>query len=977
MKKGFEKKVRFGAKQIIAAAAAVLVVVLIVLLIINSNGKNTNTLYARSASGIAEFSSYEASYADYLKEHGFNGTLSSSCIDIDLTKYSTDGELEAAIGETGVATSGDGSISWKFSAAESGFYNLKLDYLSLPGTTSDIQRAIRIDGEIPYDDCSQIVIRRWWEDYEIQSKAGNELRPNSFELYEINSWYIEDPERRNGEPMLFYLEAGEHTLSFVTIKEPMEFVALAFEAKKASAKYEDSYQTITSQSGEAGSLYTGETIVLQAERAENGVVSVAKSETSISVQKNHSDSEVVPYHAYYNRYNTIGATSWQNPGDAIIWTVNVDKAGYYRLSFKGRQDTNRGVTSYRRLTINGEVPFADANAIGFDYSAEMVNYVVSDAEGNPMLFYLNAGENRIGLEVVMGPFGSILCSIEDSLKVLNNTYLHVIQLTGQSPSRFIDYQITEKIPEFKINMKSESERLHSVVDRIVEITGEKGENTALLQKMAIEAEGLSEDPESVIEELGQLKNNISAVGTWIVKVSEMPLELDSLALSGKDAELPDPTEGFLAKAFNGTLRFFASFFIDTSSVGESEGSTDPLTVWVASYGKEQAQIIQNLVDNSFSPVNDIPVKIQLIPADVVLRAALAGNGPDVVIGLAQSTVQDFAMRNATLDLTKLEGYSDVVSVFPESSLMTASFDGGVYGLPETANFLMMFYREDILKELNIEVPTTWTEFIKILPILQQNNYSAFVPNAYLNNGSGNLNFYLALVMQYGGDIYTGKGRSFGERSGLSSNEAMEAFKDYTDFYTNYGLDVQVDFSNRFRTGEVPIGITTYNTFCTLEIFAPEIKGLWNFTSVPGTEKPDGSVDNLVLVDTADTVIMKRTKDVGSAWSFLKWWMSTDTQLDFCRTVESVMGTAARVPSANVEVIGQLPWSNAELKALLSQLENSSGIAAVPGYYMTNRMIAYSFSDVISSNSNPRESLYLNVESINKELARKRAELGLE
>ncbi len=973
MKKEFEKKFRFGAKQIIAALAVILVVVLIVLLIINSRKNNASTLYARSASGIEGANTYEASYAEYLKEHGYDGTLSSACINIDVTKYSEEGELEASKGELGIVTDGDGVISWKFSAAESGFYNLKLDYLALPGTTSDIQRAIRIDGNIPYDDCSQIVIRRWWEDYEIQSKGGNELRPNSYELYEVNSWFVEDSERRNGAPLLFYLEAGEHTVSFVTIKEPLEYIAISFVAQKAASLYSSAIGELTGAAAE----YIGQTVVLQAERAEGGILSIAKSETSISVQKNHSDSEVVPYHAYYNRYNTIGATSWQNPGDAITWTVNVEKEGLYRLSFKGRQNTNRGVTSYRRLTINGEVPFAEANAIGFDYSAEMANYIVAASDGEPMLFHLKAGENRIGLEVVMGPFGSILCSIEDSLKVLNSTYLHVIQLTGQSPSRFIDYQIAEKIPEFKENMASEAERLRTVVDRIVEITGEKGENTALLQKMAIEAEGLADDPESVIEELGQLKNNISAVGTWIVKVSEMPLELDSIALFAKDGELPDPTEGFLAKAFNGTLRFFASFFIDTSSVGESEGSTDPLTVWVASYGKEQAQIIQNLVDNSFSPVTDIPVRIQLIPADVVLRAALAGTGPDVVIGLGQSTVQDFAMRSATLDLTQFADYGEVTKVFPESTLLTASYNGGVYGLPETANFLMMFYREDILKELNIEVPTTWTEFIKVLPILQQNNYSAFVPNAYLNNSSGNLNFYLALVMQYGGDIYTGEGSAYGEKSGLSSNEAMEAFKDYTDFYTNYGLDVQVDFSNRFRTGEVPIGIANYNTFCTLEIFAPEIKGLWNFTSVPGTEKEDGSVDNLVLVDTADTVIMRRVKDRERAWSFLKWWMSTDTQLDFCQTVESVMGTAARVTSANVEVIEQLPWSNAELRALLAQFENSSGIPAVPGYYMTTRMIAYSFSDVISSNSNPRESLYLNVESINKELARKRGELGLE
>ncbi len=962
-----------AAKRIIVVSAAVLVVVLIVLLIIRSGKDHGTTLQARSAAGIGLSESYEASYSDYLKEHGYNGTLSSSRIDIDVAAFSAEGGITASVGESGVTTEGDGMVSWRFSVAESGFYNLKLGYLALPGTTSDIQRAMLIDGEIPYADCSQIVIRRWWEDYDIRTKANNELRPNSFETYEIQSWFVEDSERRNGEPMIFYLEEGQHTLSFMTIKEPLEFVSLSFEAAAGAPSYASAKNGLLSEY----TAYSGETIVLQAERAGDKVASIKKSETSISVQKNHSDSETVPYHAFYNRYNTIGASSWQNPGDAIVWTVKVDKEGLYRLSFKGRQNTNRGVTSYRRLTVNGEVPFSDVNSIGFDYSAEMANYIVTDQNGEPILFYLKPGENTIGLEVVMGPFGSILCSIEDSLKVLNNTYLHVIQLTGQSPSRFIDYQIDKKIPGFRENMKTESQRLRNVVDSIVAITGEKGENTALLQKMAIEAEGLADDPESVIEELSQLKNNISAVGTWIVRVSEMPLELDSLALSSNGAELPRANEGFLANAFNGTLRFFASFFIDTSSVGESEGSSDPLTVWVASYGKEQAQIIQNLVDNSFSSQTDIPVKIQLIPADVVLRAALAGTGPDVVIGLSQSTVQDFAMRNATVDLSKLEGYSEAVSVFPESTLKTSSFNGGVYGLPETANFLMMFYREDILNELGVEVPTTWTEFIKMLPVLQQNNYSAFVPNAYLNDGSGDLNFFLALVMQYGGKIYEGEGGSFGEKSGLSSSEAMEAFKDYTDFYTNYGLDVRVDFSNRFRTGEVPIGIANYTTFCTLEIFAPEIRGLWDFAPIPGTEDADGNVDNLVFVDTADTVIMRRTEDVNRAWRFLRWWMKTETQLDYCRTVESVMGTAARVPSANKEVIAQLPWSNSELKALLSQLSNSTGLSAVPGYYMTNRMIAYSFSNVISSNSNPRESLYLNVESINKELVRKRNELGMD
>ena len=949
--------------KIIIAAAATLIVVLLVVLT-QGKVKKINAASADILEG------YEESYSAYLSENGYDGKMSSSTIEIPLDTHREEGGMKCEQGETGLLTEGNGRVTFEFSASEAGFYNLRTAYIALPGTTSDIQRKIYIDGEVPYSDLKQIVFKRLWADDGISMKNHNELRPNSYEVYQETSWFVEDQNRRNNEPLKFYLAQGKHTISFETVKEPIEFVSLSFEAYKEPLPYADQIEGLKQKYKE----YDGNAIVLQAERTGEGTEQIVKSSSSISVQKNHSDSNVVPFHPYYNRYNTIGASTWQNPGDSITWTIKAPKEGLYSLTFKGRQSTNRGVTSYRKVYVNGLVPYKEMDAVGFAYSSEMNNYTVSDSEGKPVLFYLNEGNNTITLENVMGPFGSIITEVEQSMRNLNNDYLHVIRLTGQAPYRYIDYQIATKVSGFKDSMKEESERLRKLIDEIVAITGEKGENTALLEKMAIEAESLYKDPERIVMELAQFKNNVSAIGTWLVTIEQMPLDLDSIVLSPADGKLPKPTESAFASVTNGTLRFFASFFIKSGDVGQAEAASDPLTVWVASYGKEQAQIMQNLTDDGFTPNSNVPVRIQLIPADVVLRAALAGNGPDVVIGLAQSTVQDFAMRDATLDLSKLPGYDEAASVFEKSTLDTASYKGGVYGLPETANFLMMFYRQDILNELGIEPPTTWSDFIKMLPILQQNNYGAFVPNAYLNDGSGNLNFFLSMVMQYGGNPYTGEGNDYGISSGLGDKAAMEAFKDYTDFYTNYGMDKQMDFSNRFRTGEIPVGVVNYNTFCTLEIFAPEIKGEWTFAPIPGVMKEDGSVDNTVLVDTVDTVIMSQTKIPDEAWKFVKWWMQSDTQLSYCQTVESVMGTAARVPSANPEVLKQLPWSDAELTALTSQLEHSKGIPAVPGYYMTARMVSYSYSDVVTNNSNPRETLYLNIKSIDKELTRKRNDL---
>lgn len=445
-----------------------------------------------------------------------------------------------------------------------------------------------IDGEIPYEALSQIVIKRWWQDNEIREKNNNEIRPEANEIYCETKWFLEDYQRRNNGALTVYLGKGKHTIGFEVIKEPMEFTSITFKAAEQPSIYAQAIEELRQKYP----VYGGETCIYQAERQVEGTAGIIKSSSSINIQKNYSDSELQPFHPYYIVYNTIGAENWAQPGDSITWQVEVTEEGLYELSFKGRQNLNRGVTSYRRLYVNGKVPYAEMQAVGFDYQNGMNNYTVADEEGNPYLFHLQAGVNTITLENVMGPMGSIITEVEESMTVLNSAYLDVIQLTGQVPNRFIDYEIVKKLPDFAKTMQEQSDILYSVIERIVAITGEKGENTAMLEKMAMEASWLAEDPESVIMELGQFKNNVSALGTWLVNVASMPLELDYLALSAENAELPKARDSFFAGLGNGTVRFFSTFFIKNSQITESDSGSGAksIKVWLASYGREQAQI---------------------------------------------------------------------------------------------------------------------------------------------------------------------------------------------------------------------------------------------------------------------------------------------------------------------------------------------------------------------------------------------------
>ena len=95
-----------------------------------------------------------------------------------------------------------------------------------------------------------------------------------------------------------------------------------------------------------------------------------------------------------------------------------------------------------------------------------------------------------------------------------------------------------------------------------------------------------------------------------------------------------------------------------------------------------------------------------------------------------------------------------------------------------------------------------------------------------------------LLFQNGGELYNGTGES----TSIDEEAGVKAFEMHTRFFTHYKLPTLYNFVNRFRSGEMPLGISSYSTYNTLVVFAPEIRGLWDFTLIPGTLKEDGTID---------------------------------------------------------------------------------------------------------------------------------------
>lgn len=76
------------------------------------------------------------------------------------------------------------------------------------------------------------------------------------------------------------------------------------------------------------------------------------------------------------------------------------------------------------------------------------------------------------------------------------------------------------------------------------------------------------------------------------------------------------------------------------------------------------------------------------------------------------------------------------------------------------------------------------------------------------------------------------------------------------------LPLTYDFYNRFRSGEMPMGIQGYGMYNMLEAAAPEIKGMWSMHLLPGTQTQDVKIDRTEGASGTATIMINhpvRTK----------------------------------------------------------------------------------------------------------------------
>ena len=723
--------------------------------------------------------------------------------------------------------------------------------------------------------------------------------------------------------------------------------------------------------------------------------------------------------------NTVGGEKWQNVGQWIEYDFMVSESGMYSFATRYKQNVLEGMSTSRVLYIysdetvkEGEkgyyngVPFEEATRLKFNYNDNWQTAYLSDGTTNFEFYFKEGVKYTIRLEASLGAMGTIVSRVQDVLDNINSDYLDILKVTGTSPDEFKDYNFYRTIPNtmsdmynqyVEIAVSNPEEDFTCIIDTILKDSS-KSSMTATLENVSMLLHDMSSDEDEVAKNLTQLKTYIGSLGTWLGDAKTQPLMLDYIVVQSSDKELPKASAGFFASVWHELTGFFQSFFRNYDRMGalteEDEMTEESVEVWLA-YGRDQSQVIRNLINNKFTNTTGITVNLKLVAGGTLLPSILAQKGPDVYLGLGSGDVINYAIRGALAPVEEMEGYDELTEKYfnPEAMMVLqiecagetiTRSDGSqkanqghencgtgrpqddphCYGLPETQGFPMMFVREDILAELNIEVPKTWDDVKETIPVLQANNMEIAM--------SSDSNIF---IYQMGGELFADDGM----RINLDSNVALTAFETMCEMFTMYSFPYQYDFANRFRTGEMPIGFADYTgTYNQLKVFATEIEGLWSFYPLPGMVDEEGNINNdsvsgvsAVVLISYDRSDAKAVKHAESSWEFMKWYVGEDCQKQYSDEMVAILGPSAKHATANKVALESLPWTRQEYSRIATQFNNLAAIPNYPGAYIIGRYTKFAFLDAYNDNLNPVESLLGYIDYINEEITRKRDEFGLE
>ncbi|WP_409273498.1 extracellular solute-binding protein [Neobacillus sp. SCS-31] len=856
------------------------------------------------------------------------------------------------------------SVSFMAEVESDGLYEIGFDYYPITREVVPIEGAIQINGGFQYYESRRIVFPVFWEnekaDFE-KDRFGNEILPKQIPVAQWSHMKAEDASGLQPMALRFYLKKGVNTVTLQNLRGEALLGSAYIQSPQKLPTYEEYREKYKH------TKIADEVIRVEAEKPFLKNSSFARP---IAVR----DSSAVPNDTKSLLLNTFGDASWSESGQRVDWKIKVKETGLYKLTFKVKQDKNTGGTVFRKVLVDGKVPFEEVAHYPFDFNKKWRNVTLGDVEGQEYLFYLEKGEHLVGLVADASPAERVVNRANEIMREIEGLSLSIKKLTGNQIDKSRGWKITEFIPDIKERVADWANKLEEE-SKYLKSLGKSDKDSQEIVSLDLAAQklrSLEQKPNEIPYRLTELSEGSSSVaqllGNLLLNVQSQPLTIDRFYVHG-DGGLPAAQASMWKRATDSIKRFFQSFSSGTYAASKTDDET--IEVWI-NRPRQYVELIQNLADQTFTPETGIKVKFSIMPDEQkLILANAADKQPDVALGISNWLPYELAIRGAAEDLHQFEDFESFSKQFSPGAFLPMMIGDSVYALPETQDFFVQFYRKDILESLNLPVPDTWNDVTEVLPELQRFGMNYYTP---ISGAVGFKPFQTTApyIYQFHGDLYEKDGMS----TAIDSEEALKGIQFMTDLNTIYSLPLQVpNFYNHFRYSTLPIGISSFQTYVQLTAAAPEIAGWWDIAPHPGVKQADGTVERWATGSGQSAMIFKGTKNPEKSWELLKWWMGKETQVQFASNLQTFYGPSYLWNTANVDAFKELPWPEDHKDTILAQWEYLKEVPKTPGAYMVERELSNVWNRIVFDGVNTRSAVDDAVIAIDREIGRKMEEFG--
>jgi multiple sugar transport system substrate-binding protein len=378
---------------------------------------------------------------------------------------------------------------------------------------------------------------------------------------------------------------------------------------------------------------------------------------------------------------------------------------------------------------------------------------------------------------------------------------------------------------------------------------------------------------------------------------------------------------------------------DPNASSSGGGSKPALSQWYHEYGEEG---VEAAVKRYAAAYPDAQVTVKWNPGDydkLVSAALLTANVPDV-FEYGNGPTLDMIKAGQVADLTDTLG--DAASQFTKSVLDSVSWEGKVYGIPQTVDMQMLYYRTSVLEKAGVQPPTTMDELIAAAKAVTTKDMGGF----FAGNDSGVSVLSNLLIWS------AGKEQINAEQTGIGFDDAAgyEALAKFRELRTSGGLlqSASKDWSvsDPFVNGETAMQWT----------------GLWVLPQVQQALGDDFGVLPFPAIGTGGrqavpfgafaAAVAAKGKNVDAAKAFVKWlWVDQENdQVDFSNAYGThIPAKPALVPKADKIATG----AGAQAAKFVETLGHAPDKLWTPA--ITQAMTA-AVTNVLTKNADPRDQI---------------------